>query len=169
MRRNGSIASRRSFADAQDDGKGGPFFVILNEGCRSEGSTRSDFCVFQHPAREVLTGISVLTLRFQLPHTRDILSLHGFSRFWSTVFPAAPGGPVSHLVGTIFSAPRSPYPAATAASRSSPGCYRKSAVSNDSLPAATHSTEHALSNARRFSLAVAARGRENGTGIDTAD
>src|SRR5882672_4710239 len=36
-----SIASRRSFADAQDDGRG-LFGVIPNEGCRSEGSTRSD-------------------------------------------------------------------------------------------------------------------------------
>ena len=31
-----------SFADAQDGSKGA-FVVILNEGCRSEGSTRSDF------------------------------------------------------------------------------------------------------------------------------
>ena len=34
----------------------------------------------------------ILTLRFQLPYRPDDLSLQGFSRFWSTVFPAAPGG-----------------------------------------------------------------------------
>jgi hypothetical protein len=26
-----------------------PFIVILNEGCRSKGSTRSDFCAHRHP------------------------------------------------------------------------------------------------------------------------
>ena len=33
-----------------------------------------------------------MTPRFQLPYSPDDLSLQGFSRFWSTVFPAAPGG-----------------------------------------------------------------------------
>src|SRR5262249_40829455 len=37
-----STGSRRSFADAQDDGKGASLVVLLNEGCRSKGSTRSD-------------------------------------------------------------------------------------------------------------------------------
>src|SRR5208282_2621416 len=52
MRGQGSIAPHRSFADAQDDRKK-LFAVILNEGCRSEGSTRSDFSVYPYPAREV--------------------------------------------------------------------------------------------------------------------
>src|SRR5208337_1051923 len=57
-----SIASRRSFADAQDDTKGTPFFVILNEGYRSEGSTRSDFSVDRPPLKE-MSAKTALTFR----------------------------------------------------------------------------------------------------------
>src|SRR5208283_2473892 len=39
-----------------------------------------------------LTGISVLTLRFQLLYRPYDLSVQVFRRCWSTGFPAAPGG-----------------------------------------------------------------------------
>ena len=100
-----SIASRRSFAEAQDDRKISfagaradrtrsfagtqddnkrsadawddrervilkAFFVILNEGCRSEGSARSDFCVNRYllepsPRRRLERG-SAIDLRAPL-------------------------------------------------------------------------------------------------------
>src|ERR1700694_1482281 len=64
---------------------------------RSRNPTRVTSQLRTKPAspfvgRSFLSGISVLTLRFQLPYRLDDLSLQGFSRFWSTVFPAAPGG-----------------------------------------------------------------------------
>ena len=42
----------------------------------------------------------VLTLRFQPLHRPTISLCKGFSRYWSTVFPAAPGGAGLHLIGT---------------------------------------------------------------------
>ena len=55
----------------------------------------------------------------------------------------------------LRSAPRL-IPLAAAASRSSAACLRRPGASDDSLPAATSSTGHALSNTRRFSPAAAA-------------
>src|ERR1019366_8348919 len=55
----------------------------------------------------------------------------------------------------LRSAPRL-IPLAAAASRSSAACLRRAGALDDSLPAATSSTGHALSNARRFSPAAAA-------------
>src|ERR1700687_4186009 len=63
---------------------------------RSRNPTRVTRQLRTKPARpfvgrSFLSGISVLTLRFQFPYRPDDLSLQGFSRFWSTVLPAAPG------------------------------------------------------------------------------
>src|ERR1700722_8296540 len=71
MRGRRSVASRRSFADAQDDkGQTSLLVVILNEGCRSEGSTRSDFSVYRH-RRSTRRGTRRKPANFaKLPWTR---------------------------------------------------------------------------------------------------
>src|ERR1700730_18628368 len=64
---------------------------------RSRNPTRVTSQLRTKPAspfvgRSFLRGVVVLTLRFQFRYRPDDLCLQGFSRFWSTVLPAAPGG-----------------------------------------------------------------------------
>ena len=127
--------------------------------------------------------ISVLALRFQLVCSPDDLSGQGLSRFWSTVFPAAPGGagyasgghatpwggPFSERFRRYRSAdtcapassakfaPRCTCTIllATGAPRSSAACRQTVAASDGSPPAAASSNAHGLSSARRFSPTAA--------------
>src|SRR5208282_1266022 len=56
------------------------------------GSRNPGYHLIVAPFRKFLSGISVLTLRFQLLYRPYDLSVQVFRRCWSTGFPAAPGG-----------------------------------------------------------------------------